>query len=100
MGVESLQQPKFYIELDGTMVEVGITNMEIAYPEIDQSSGENFSVFPGPYTVRVQCPKVNKKRFIKLLMARGIQRNGAEELARYVCQRYGYYNFMALLLIL
>lgn len=41
---------------------------------------------------------ISKKRFIKLLMARGIQRNGAVEIAKYILKKYGYYSQAFLLL--
>lgn len=37
---------------------------------------------------------VTKKRFIKLLMSCGFQKNTAKELAKYCFKKYGYYNFL------
>ena len=36
---------------------------------------------------------VTKKRFIKLLMSYGFQKNTAKELTKYCFKKYGYYNF-------
>ena len=37
---------------------------------------------------------VTKKRFIKLLMSYGFQKNTAKELAKYCFKKYGYYNLL------
>ena len=37
---------------------------------------------------------VTKKRFIKLLMSYGFQKNTAIELAKYCFKKYGYYNVL------
>ena len=42
--------------------------------------------------------KISKKRFIKLLMARKIQRNAANELAKVFLERRGYYSYLDLVL--
>lgn len=35
---------------------------------------------------------ISKKRFVKLLMGRGIARNGAKDIASYIHKKYGFYN--------
>lgn len=42
---------------------------------------------------------VTRKRFIKILMAHGIARNGAKDIADYVHKKYGEYNPMIFLMI-
>lgn len=42
---------------------------------------------------------MTRKKFIKQLMARGIARNGAKDIADYVHKKYGQYNPMFLLTI-
>ena len=37
---------------------------------------------------------VTKKKFIKLLLSRGFQKNTAKELAKYCFKKYGYYNLL------
>ncbi len=46
----------------------------------------------------VETKNLSKKRFIKLLMAKGIARNGARDLAEYIGKKYGNYNEKYLLL--
>lgn len=46
----------------------------------------------------VEINKISKKRFIKLLMAKGIQKNTATKIAKYVLKKYGYYTQIFLLL--
>lgn len=42
---------------------------------------------------------VTRKRFIKILMAHGIAKNGAKDIADYVHKKYGEYDPMKLLLL-
>ena len=51
------------------------------------------------YDLEVSVGNITKKRFIKLLMAKGMQRNEAVEMARYVHRKYKNYNPMYLILI-
>ena len=41
---------------------------------------------------------ITRKRFIKLLMSKGIARNGAKDIASYIHKKYGCYNLMYLIL--
>lgn len=51
------------------------------------------------HELSITVGNITKKRFIKLLMARGIARNGAKDIALYIHKKYGCYNQMHLLLI-
>ena len=42
--------------------------------------------------------QLTKKKLIKLLMSKGIQRNGANEIAKYVLKKHGKYTMVDLLL--
>ena len=42
---------------------------------------------------------VTRKRFVKLLMSKGIQRNGANELAKYSLKKYGNYSPLILTIL-
>ncbi len=50
-------------------------------------------------TLSLETTNISRKRFIKLLMARGIARNGAKDIADYVFKKYGFYNELMLLTI-
>lgn len=50
-------------------------------------------------TLSLETTNISRKRFIKLLMARGIARNGAKDIADYVFKKYGFYNSFMLLTI-
>lgn len=50
------------------------------------------------YLLDIEVDHTSKKRFIKLLMAKGIQRNCAIEIARYFLNKYGFYSQEFLLL--
>lgn len=42
--------------------------------------------------------KLTRKKLVKLLMSKGIQRNGANEIAKYVLKKNGKYNMFDLML--
>lgn len=44
------------------------------------------------FEIALEIKGVTKKRFVKLLMSKGIQRNGANELAKYSLKKYGNYS--------
>ena len=46
-----------------------------------------------------EIKSITRKRFIKLLMAQGIARNGAKDIAEYVRKKYGQYNPMFLMML-
>ena len=46
-----------------------------------------------------EIKSITRKKFIKLLMAQGIARNGAKDIAEYVRKKYGQYNPMFLMMI-
>lgn len=51
------------------------------------------------YEIESTIGNISRKRFIKLLMGNGMQRNEAIEIANYIHRKYGYYNSMYLMLI-
>ena len=70
-------------ELLGTGIDVG---------------DSDFSVSNGSAELEVSVGNISKKRFVKLLMGKGMQRNEATEMAKYVIRKYGYYNPMQLIM--
>ena len=44
------------------------------------------------YNLSIKIENISRKRFIKLLMANGIARNGAKDIANYIHKKYGCYN--------
>lgn len=70
------------IERDDTLFDDRVTSVK------NYSSEYNFEV-----------KSITKKRFIKLLMAQGIARNGAKDIAEYVRKKYGQYSPMFLMMM-
>lgn len=67
--------------------------------EYDSSVSKNkTSCILKGYLLDIEIDHTSKKRFIKLLMAKGIQRNCAVEIARYFLNKYGFYSQEFLLL--
>lgn len=68
------------------------------YNEISEADElKEFTVCPNSYTVSIGIQTITRKRFIKMLMARGIARNGAKDIADYIHKKYGYYDINILL---
>ena len=70
------------IERDDTLFDDRMTNIK----------NYNFE-----YTVSPK--KLTKKKFIKQLMAMGMARNGAKDIAEYVRRKYGQYSTMFLMML-
>lgn len=47
----------------------------------------------------LEIKSITRKKFIKLLMAQGIARNGAKDIAEYVRKKYGQYSPMFLMMM-
>lgn len=68
------------------------------YNEISEADElKEFTVCPNSYTVSLGIQTITRKKFIKMLMARGIARNGAKDIADYIHKKYGYYDINILL---
>lgn len=93
-------------ELRGTVMMKTVEGKEIILEnaiitEITKSEENQFDDFiddfirkidPMSYEVSVKIKPLSKKRFVKLLMSRGMQRNEANEMAKYVLRKYGEYS--------
>lgn len=76
---------KFYMMVNGQSVEIEPDFAEIKYTE-DRQGDDNLALNNCELSVWVKLPRSmrckSRKRFVKLLMASGIQRNVAQVLAR------------------
>lgn len=85
MGHESNEKFTVCMMIDGKAVEIGPG----IFTEIRYTSDTPCNKFPlmeEELTIRIKTPKnyrcTGKKRFVKLLMSRGIQRNDANKIAQ------------------
>lgn len=87
----------------GEMLELG--NIEKLELEEIQTEHETYNQdlgyisHPTEVSASYRLKTISKKRFIKLLMARKIQRNAANELAKYFLNKRGYYSYIDLFLL-
>lgn len=51
------------------------------------------------YTANIKIENITRKKFIKMLMAKGIARNGAKDIADYIHKKYGSYSPVHLLFL-
>lgn len=86
----------------GEMVELGnINRLELEEIHTERETyNEGITYIPQSTEVSVsyKFKKISRKRFIKLLMARKIQRNAANELAKCFLDKRGYYSYIDLVL--
>lgn len=57
------------------------------------------TVTTNSFEIALEIKGVTRKRFVKLLMSKGIQRNGANELAKYSLKKYGNYSPLILTIL-
>ena len=93
------------VDKDGNAKELsGVINSVTVEPETIERDDTLFddrmtSVKNYNFEYTISPKKLTRKRFIKQLMARGIARNGAKDIAEYVCKKYGNYNSMFLMML-
>ena len=81
------------MELQGTV------ELEQSYPYEDIDPYKVLSISQWTMSVNIEKSEtISRKKFIKLLMAKGIQRNGATEIAKYVLKKNGRYTLFDLLM--
>ena len=82
------------IELQGT---IDLEELDLNSVELDPY--ENISVTELSMSINIEKSEtISRKKFVKLLMSKGIQRNGANEIAKYVLKRNGRYTLFDLLM--
>lgn len=80
------------MELQGTV------ELEQSYPYEDIDLYKDLSISQWTMSVNIEKSEtISRKKFIKLLMSKGIQRNGANEIAKYILNKNGKYSLMDLL---
>ena len=51
------------------------------------------------YSTNIEIKNITRKRFIKMLMAQGLARNGAKDITDYIHRKYGNYSPIHLLFL-
>ena len=93
------------VDKDGNEKELsGVINSVTVEPETVERDDTLFddrmtSVKSYSSECSFEIKSITRKRFIKQLMAQGIARNGAKDIAEYVCKKYGNYNSMFLMML-
>ena len=104
MGTELLGK-LVMIDENGNQRELnGVINSVTVEPELIE---EDDTLFDGRMTnatnysgeCSLTIKSITRKKFIKQLMAQGIARNGAKDIAEYVRKKYGQYNPMFLMML-
>lgn len=93
------------VDKDGNEKELsGVINSVTVEPETIERDDTlfdekmtNVANYGGECTIEIRS--ITKKKFIKQLMAQGIARNGAKDIAEYVRKKYGQYNPMFLMML-
>lgn len=93
------------VDKDGNEKELsGVINSVTVEPETIERDDTLFddrmtsvANYGGECTIEIKS--ITRKRFIKQLMAQGIARNGAKDIAEYVRKKYGQYNPMFLMML-
>ena len=104
MGTELLGK-LVMIDENGNQRELnGVINSVTVEPELIERDDTlfdekitNATNYSGECSFEIKS--ITRKKFIKQLMAQGIARNGAKDIAEYVRKKYGQYNPMVLMMI-
>lgn len=104
MGTELLGK-LVMIDENGNQRELnGVINSVTVEPELIERDNTlfdekitNATNYSGECSFEIKS--ITRKKFIKQLMAQGIARNGAKDIANYVHKKYGNYNSMFLMMI-
>lgn len=87
------------IHLENAIInEISVETAEIERIDPEDSFSKK-EVVNRNYELSLTICNITKKRFIKLLMSKGIARNGAKDIASYIFKKYGFYNPTHLLMI-
>lgn len=90
-------------DVSGEFMEMGNINkleLEEVYVERETyADGIKYVSQSREVTLSYNLKKISRKKFVKLLMARKIQRNLANELAKYYLNKRGYYSYIDLFLL-
>lgn len=96
MSEYMLHNPILAIEKsDGTLEPIGVCQ-EAKVIE-DENKNDLASINSLTYEFTIKPHKMSRKKFIKLLMAKGIQRNGANEIAKYFNKKRKSYSLLDLM---
>lgn len=79
------------LQIDGNSIEVIYLEKEDSY-NYDPFSQKRFIIQNNPLYIGVKLKNVSRKRFIKLLMGKCMNKRLAEQFADFIFKRYGYYN--------
>lgn len=87
------------VDDNGNEMELqGTVEFEQSYPYEDIDHYKDLSISQWTMSVNIEKSEtISRKKFIKLLMSKGIQRNGANEIAKYILNKNGKYSLMDLL---
>lgn len=100
----TLNQATIFIKdkATGEILELGnVEKLELEEIQIEHESavyGAKYISYPPEVSMSYRLKTISRKKFIKLLMARKIQRNAANELAKYFLNKRGYYSYIDLCL--
>lgn len=99
MGTESFFRP-YTILVDGQEFEVerGEISTFDSSCEIDAYETPNKLCAPSSFKMKIENPEMSKKKLVKRLMSRGLQRNEANVLAKFIYCRFGEYNTLPLMM--
>lgn len=90
-------------EISGEMLELGnVEKLELEEIQIEKETFNDGVRYINPtleVSTSYRLKTISRKRFIKLLMSRKIQRNVANELAKYFFSKRGYYSYIDLFLL-
>ena len=89
--VEILYSINSVLQIDGKSIE-DITIESNDFCCYDHSLEKEIYINNNPFYIEIRLKNISRKRFIKLLMGKYMNKRLAEQFADFIFNRYGYYN--------
>ena len=85
------------LQIDGNSIELICLEKEDSY-NYDPSLQNRIIIQSNPLYMGVKLKNVSRKRFVKLLMGKCMNKRLSEQFADFIFKRYGYYNELFIVL--
>ena len=85
------------LQIDGNSINLIRLESEESY-NYDPFSQKRFIIQNDPLYIGVKLKNISRKRFIKLLMGKCMNKRLSEQFADFIFKRYGYYNELFIVL--
>lgn len=77
---------------DVSILSIEYSSMNGDEPSILHENKYKTQSIKNNISIKIEIPRISKKKFVKLLMGKGIQKYSAMKIAEFFYKKYGYYS--------